>query len=198
MTMDRAGRQMSREAIMTAARRSLAIVLGGVAALAAVQHRSELVAAGAMLSRLQWRWVVMAAVAETASMVMFARLQRWLLRAGGVGVELAPMLGITLAGNAMAMSLPAGPAWSATWAFGQLRRRGANRTLAGWVILVAGALASFAVFVLVAVGSWVAGGRGPVAGLRWLAVLLAAIPVVAGVGYQTARRSPTLRRALAT
>lgn len=181
---------------MTLARRLLFVVLGGVAVLAAVQHHSELAAAGAMLSRLQWRWVALAVVAEIASMVVFARLQRWLLRAGGVDVKMAPMVGITLAGNAMAMSLPGGAAWSATWAFGQLRRRGANRTLAAWVVLVAGALASFAVFVLVAVGSWVAGGRGPVAGLRWLAGLLAAIPVVVALGWSLARRSPAFRSAL--
>jgi uncharacterized membrane protein YbhN (UPF0104 family) len=94
------------------------------------------------------------------------------------------------------MSLPGGAAWSATWAFAQLRRRGANRTLAAWVVLVAGALASFAVFVLVAVGSWVAGGRGPVAGLRWLAGVLAAIPVAVALGWSLARRRPTLRRGL--
>lgn len=181
---------------MTLARRLLFVVLGGVAVLAAVQHRSELAAAGAMLSRLEWRWVAVAVAAEIASMVVFARLQRWLLRAGGVDVELAPMVGITLAGNAMAMSLPGGAAWSATWAFGQLRRRGANRTLAAWVVLVAGALASFAVFVLVAVGSWVAGGRGPVAGLRWLAGVLAAIPVVVALGWSLARRSRTFGRVL--
>ncbi|HEX5265597.1 MAG TPA: hypothetical protein VFW24_02400, partial [Acidimicrobiales bacterium] len=73
---------MSREAAMTTARRLLAVALGGVAVLAAVQHRSELAAAGAMLSRLEWRWVAVAVAAEIASMVVFARLQRWLLRAG--------------------------------------------------------------------------------------------------------------------
>ena len=196
MTLAGTSRQTNRERIVTVARRLLAVALGAVALLAAVQHRSELATAGGMLSRLEWRWVAVAVGAEMASMVVFARLQRRLLRAGGVEMELAPMVGITLAGNAMAMSLPGGAAWSATWAFGQLRRRGANRTLAAWVILVAGALASFALFVLVAVGSWVAGGRGPVAGLRWVAALLAAIPVVAGVGYQLARRSTTFRRAL--
>ncbi|HEX5268448.1 MAG TPA: lysylphosphatidylglycerol synthase transmembrane domain-containing protein, partial [Acidimicrobiales bacterium] len=148
--------------------------------------------------RLEWRWVAVAVGAEIASMVVFARLQRRLLRAGGVEVELAPMVGITLAGNAMAMSLPGGAAWSATWAFGQLRRRGANRTLAAWVVLVAGALAGFAVFVLVAAGSWVAGGRGPVASLRWLAALLAAIPLVVAAGWSLARRNPTFRRGLGT
>ena len=183
---------------MTAVRRALAVVLGGVVILAVVQHRSELATAGATLSRLQWHWVAVAVLAEIASVVFFAGVQRWLLRAGGVDVDPAPMVGITLAANAIAMSVPGGAAWSATWAFGQLRRRGANRTLAAWVVLVAGALAGFSVFALVAVGSWSAGGRGPVAGLRWLAALLAAIPLVVALVYSTARRSPPFRRILGT
>jgi uncharacterized membrane protein YbhN (UPF0104 family) len=40
--MARPGRQITREAIMTAARRVMAVALGGMAVLAAVQHRSEL------------------------------------------------------------------------------------------------------------------------------------------------------------
>ena len=183
---------------MRTARRLVVLTLAAAAVLAAVEHRSELEEAGAMLGRLDGRWVVVAVAAEAVSMVVFALLQRRLLRAGGVEVDLAPMLGITLAGNAMAMSLPGGAAWSATWAFGQLRRRGAERALAAWVVLVAGALASFAVFVLVAVGSWVAGRSGPVAGLRWLAGLLAAIPVVLALACSLARRRPAIRRALAS
>jgi len=128
--------------------------------------------------------------------VVFARLQRWLLRAGGCDIGLGEMVEITLAGNALGTSLPGGAAWAATWAFGQLRRRGADRVLAGWVILVAGALSSFALFVLVAAGAFLAGSRGPVASLRWLAAALAAIPVVAGIGLVATRRSPGARRAV--
>jgi uncharacterized membrane protein YbhN (UPF0104 family) len=126
-------------------------------------------------------------------MVVFARLQRWLLRAGGVRMGLRSMLEITLAGNALGTTLPGGAAWSATWAFGQLRRRGADRVLSGWVILVAGALASFALFVLLAVGSFVAGSKGPVADLRPLAAVLAAIPVAVAIGAVLLARVPALR-----
>jgi hypothetical protein len=103
------------------------------------------------------------------------------------------MIEITLAGNAMGTTLPGGAAWSATWAFGQLRRRGADRVLSGWVILVAGALAAFALFVIVAVGSFVAGSKGPVADLRPLAAVLAAIPVAVAIGALLLARLPALR-----
>jgi putative heme transporter len=62
---------------------------------------------------------------------------------------------------------------------------------------VAGALASFALFVLVASGAWIAGSEGPVANLRWLAAALAAIPVVVAAGVVAARRSEAVNRAMA-
>ncbi|HXW77850.1 MAG TPA: lysylphosphatidylglycerol synthase transmembrane domain-containing protein, partial [Acidimicrobiales bacterium] len=160
------------------------------------EHRSEISHAGGMLSHLHVAWLLVAIAFEIASMAAFARLQRWLLRAGGVKVPFLPMLEITLAGNAMSTSLPGGAAWSATWAFEQLRRRGAEKILAGWVILVAGALSSFAVFVIVAGGAWVAGSHGPVSHLRWVAAALAAIPLLVAAGYVAARRSNRARQLL--
>jgi putative heme transporter len=165
-----------------------------LAAWGAYEHRSEISSAGHMLSRIHVLWLLVAIAAELASMIVFARLQRWLLRAGGVRVPLVPMVEITLAGNAMSTTLPGGAAWSATWSYEQLRRRGAQKVLAGWVILVAGALSSFAVFVILATGAWVAGSRGPVSSLRWLAAGLAAIPFVVAAGYMVARRNQRARQ----
>ena len=177
-------------------RRALAVALLAVAGYEAYQRHTEIASAAHLVTHLGPAWLVLAVAAEAASMVVFARLQRWLLRAGGVEIGLGEMVEITLAGNALGTSLPGGAAWAATWAFGQLRRRGADRVLAGWVILVAGALASFAVFVLVASGSFIAGSKGPVASLRPLAAALASIPVLAGLGLAASRRSPAVRRAL--
>jgi hypothetical protein len=73
--------------------------------------------------------------------------------------------------------------------FRRLRGHGADRPLAGWVVLVAGALGSFALFLVVAGGIEIAGGRGPVAHLRPVAAGLAAIPVVGGGLVLLGRRS---------
>ncbi|HET6793736.1 MAG TPA: YbhN family protein, partial [Acidimicrobiales bacterium] len=173
-------------------RHGLTVALLVAAVVVLVGRRHQLVEAGRMLGHLNLAWLGVALVLEGASMVVFARLQWWLLRAGGVTIGLGTMVEITLAGNAMGTSLPGGAAWSASWAYGQLRRRGADRVLAGWVILVAGALGSFALFVVVAAGAFVAGSRGPVAGLRPVAAALAAIPVAAGVLALVARRSPAV------
>ena len=109
------------------------------------QKRSELASAAGKLGEVRVGWLVVAVAAEIASMVAFGGLHRWLLRAGGVDVSLVSMVEIVMAGNALSSSLPGGAAWSATWSFGQLRRRGADRVLAAWVVVVSGVLATLAV-----------------------------------------------------
>lgn len=166
----------------------VALIGGGVFGLYAERHQVD--AAAALLDEARWQWLLAAAGAELSSFVVFARLQRWLLRAGGAELRLGTMVEITLAGNALAVTLPGGAAWSASFAFEQLRRRGAERVLAVWVLLAAGALSSFALFVLLVAGIEWAGGRGPVASLRIPALVLAGIPVAAGVALVAARRIP--------
>ena len=176
------------------ARRVAGAVLLGVAAAFAYQRRHELAQAVQLLGHLRISGLFVAIAFEAASMVAFARLQRWLLHEGGVEVGLVPMVQITLAGNALSTSLPGGAAWAAAWAFGQLRRRGADRVLAGWVVLVAGALASYALFMLLVIGSLVAGSQGPAASARIVLVALAALPFVV-VGFAlAARRWPIIDR----
>jgi len=177
-------------------RRVVIVAVVMLALVGAYGHRHDLDKAIHLLGHLHWGWLAIAIAFEVASLVAFARLQRWLLRAGAVHVDLITMIEITLAGNALAMSLPGGAAWSATWAFGQLRRRGADRLLAGWVVLVAGALASFALFLLLVAGALVAGSHGPVASLRLLGVSLAAIPVAAAAVTVAARRFAAVRSVL--
>jgi hypothetical protein len=149
-----------------------------VAVVAGASRSHDLAAAGHSLIHVRWALLLVALGLEAASMVIFARIQQLLLRAGNVDVGLGPMTAITLAANALALTLPGGVAWGATWVFRRLRRHGADRLLAGWVVLVAGALGSFALFLVIAGGIEIAGARGPVAHLRPVAAGLAAIPVV--------------------
>ena len=174
------------------ARRVFGAALLGVGVALAYGRRHELRQAIDLLGQLRISGLVVALALEAASLVAFARLQRWLLHQGGVDVGLVPMVQITLAGNALAMSLPGGAAWAAAWAFGQLRRRGADRVLAGWVVLVAGALASYVLFMLLVVGALIAGGRGPVASVRPLLIALACIPFVVIGLVIAAKRWPVI------
>jgi uncharacterized protein (TIRG00374 family) len=180
---------------VTWVRRVLALVILIAAAVAASTQTKQLERGASELTHMRWGWLVVAITFELASLVVFARLQRWLLHAGGVRLGFGALFEITLAGNSLAVTLPGGAVWAAAFAFEQLRRRGADRVLAEWVILVAGALSSFALFCILASGVWVAGSQGPVASLRWLAVALAAIPVLAGMVALAVRYSSWARRA---
>ncbi len=171
-------------------RRGITVALVGAAAWFLAQRGTELGAALDHLRRVDWRLIGLAVVFEAGSTAVFARMQRLLVRAGGVDLSLRTAVEITLAGNAIAATLPGGVAFAASWAFGQLSRRGVGRFLRIWVFLVAGALSSFALFVVVAVGIEVAGNRGPVADLRWAAVSLAAIPVVLVLAVAARRSRP--------
>jgi putative heme transporter len=160
-------------------RLAITVIVLGVAAYFLVGRAGELKAAGHLLARMSWSWIGLAVLAEAASMVAFAGMQRLLLRAGGVRLRFGTLVEITLAGNALATTLPGGVAWAASWAFGQFKRRGVEPFLRVWVFLVAGAVSSFALFVVVFAGIELAGSHGPLSSLRWLALALASVPVVA-------------------
>lgn len=180
-------------------RRGAVLAVVVLAVVAGVGRSHDLAAAGHSLAHVRWGLLLVALGLEAVSMVVFARIQQRLLRAGNVDVGLGPMTAITLAGNAIALTLPGGVAWGATWVFRRLRRHGADRLVAGWVVLVAGALGSFALFLVVAAGIEIAGDRGPVADLRGPAAALTAIPVlVAGavLVWRRSRRARTMGRAV--
>lgn len=171
---------------------SVGLLVVGV--LAAWSRRGQIDEAFRRIGHPAWGWLAVAALTQASSMVAFARLQRWLLRCGGIRVRLRDMVEITLAGNALSTSIPGGAAWAAGWIWGQLRRRSVDRVLAGWVVLVAGALSSFALFLFVVAGAFLAGSRGPVAPLRWVGVALLALAAVLIGAVVALARSEGLQR----
>jgi len=157
-------------------------ILGGGAAVLADKHQ-EVTEALHLLRHLRWGWVLGAAVLEALSLGPFARLQRWLFRAGGVTLGFWSTIWVTLAGNALGTSLPGGPVWSVAWMFRQFRRRGADRPLTAWALFMAGLLSGVVLFLILVVGLWMVGGRGPLNVLRWpaLGVTAGGAVVLAGV-----------------
>jgi uncharacterized protein (TIRG00374 family) len=145
-------------------------------------RRNELSGAGAILGHLHPPWVAAAVLAEFGSLAAYAQLQRRLLRSAGVTIGAAPMLGITVAGNAIQNSLPAGQAWSAVFAFRELRRRGAESVPVGWTMVMASVLSDVSLVVLGLVGVILAQRQAAgldiieeVAGLGLLAVVVAGL-----------------------
>jgi uncharacterized membrane protein YbhN (UPF0104 family) len=174
-------------------RRGGVVAVLALAVVASAGRSRDLGAAGHSLLHVRWGFLIVALALEAASIVVFARIQQRLLRAGNVEVGLGPMTAISLAANALALTLPGGVAWGATWVFRRLRRHGADRVLAGWVVLVAGALGSFALFLVVAAGIELAGDQGPVAHMRAATAVLAAVPVVVSGGVLLGRHSARAR-----
>jgi putative heme transporter len=83
-------------------------------------------------------WLVVAAVAEIISMAMFARQQRRLLHAFGVQMSRHRSLALAYSRSALAISMPAGSAVSAAYAFRWFRVDGASRSIAVSVMILSG------------------------------------------------------------
>ncbi len=88
-------------------------------------------------------WLALAVAAQLASIEMFARQQRSLLRAFGVSLSAGRSRAITYARTAISVTMPAGSVVSAGFAFAQWRARGATRGVATAVMVLSG-IASFA------------------------------------------------------
>lgn len=102
-------------------------------------------------------WFAVAIAAEIVSMAMFARQQRRLLTAFGVHMTRHRSLALSYSRSAIAISLPAGSAISAAYAFKQFRTGGASRTTAVTVMVLSGLLSFGALFLLYATGAIAAG-----------------------------------------
>jgi uncharacterized protein (TIRG00374 family) len=102
-------------------------------------------------------WFAVAVAAEFVSMGMFARQQRRLLTAFDVHMTRHHALALSFSRSAIAISLPAGSAISAAYAFRQFRTSGASRTTAATVMVLSGLLSFAALFLLYATGALAAG-----------------------------------------
>ncbi|WP_238545352.1 MULTISPECIES: lysylphosphatidylglycerol synthase transmembrane domain-containing protein [Streptomyces] len=131
------------------------------AAVVAVFRRRELAEAYHLIARVRLPELAVSVGFEALSIVCFAAVQRWLLRAGGVRWGMRRMTAIAAAANAVAGALPGGAAFSAAWVFRQLSRRGVEQVLAAAVLVAGGALAVLSLFVLLVIGSLAAGSAGP-------------------------------------
>ena len=122
-------------------------------------------------------------------MAMFARMQRRLLRAGGLRLAIGSMIAITYAGNAISVSLPlAGPGLGTAFTFRQFSAHGATRTAAAWVLAVGGILSAVTFALVASVGAIVSGTPAAiVAGV--LGAVVTVVPLGAAIA---ALRRPRL------
>ncbi|MFB9838980.1 lysylphosphatidylglycerol synthase transmembrane domain-containing protein [Actinoallomurus acaciae] len=175
------------------------VVMAGTVVVCLVVFRDDLPDPEAM-----WRvtlhagpgWLACAVVAQVASMSMFARVQRRLLRAGGVRMSLPRALRMTYAGNALSTTLPAGPAISVAFNFRQYRRAGAAPRLATSVVMLGGVIMTSA-YAAVGVAALVAAPSSRALAVAGLVLLAAGIGLCALVAWRHGASLARLARRLA-
>ena len=171
---------VSRRTVWLAARVLLFGALGYLLVQVVLANSAELSGAAGYLENANWGWIGLAAGAEAISYFNFTLLQHRLLAAGGLRMHLTPLAAMSLAGGAIANSLPGGGAFATVFAYRQFRHRGADEALTTWTIMAFTALTSLALALLAIVGLLVAGSDSGVGGLWLLIALLVTVPL-AGV-----------------
>ncbi|NJC73493.1 flippase-like domain-containing protein [Planosporangium thailandense] len=133
-------------------RRWLRVALATVAVVAAAAAlRSRLPQPHQVVAAVrsaQPAWLLLGSVAEGVSMSMFARQQMWLLRGFGVSTTIWRALAVSYSRSAIAISMPAGSAVSAGFAFRAFRQWGASREVAGTVMVLSGLLSALGLGLL--------------------------------------------------
>jgi uncharacterized protein (TIRG00374 family) len=175
-------RKRRRKRLNSWLRYVIGAALGAAALWAVSGQRGELQGAANELSRLNAGWLSVAVVSEFVSFVAFARMQRRLLRAGGVGIGRRRVLGLTVAASAIASSIPAGPAVATVYAYRQYRRAGADESIAGWGLIATLLCSALGLTIVAAAGVLMAERQGAALDLVWvtatvLVIVLAAMAV---------------------
>lgn len=111
------------------------LLLAALAFMLLAGRAKELSGASTKLAHSDWRWFLLALLAEALSFASYAILQRRLLQSSGTKVRFAPLFWLTMATTAIANSLPGEPAFSSAYRFQQYRRNGADTAGASWVVL---------------------------------------------------------------
>jgi putative heme transporter len=164
---------------MTRARAVRVAVLALVGLVALITLHERLPGPGQVMAAFgdahPW-YLVLAAVAELASMRHFALQQRRLLAGFGVGMSIPRAVAVTMSRSAIASSLPAGSAISAAYAFRQFRTAGATREAASGVTVLSGVLSAVALVLSYLAVLWLPADNMPTV-LFVVAILAAAMLV---------------------
>jgi putative heme transporter len=139
----------------------------------------------AALRQAQLGWVVVAVVAEAASMDLFARLRRRLLAAAGVRVRMRDALAAVYVANSVHLTLPGGAAFSTAYTYRWLREREAGAVTGTWVLVAGGLIATSSLAALALAGSLLVGAS---AGVPALAVDVVSVVALVAAGHALRRR----------
>ncbi len=133
MTVSVPARRRRRRVLVV--RYLLGLALGALVLFLLLARRGEFAGASHRLAHLEAWWALAALALETFSLAAYAALQRVVLRASGARVGFAGLFAVTVANDAVALSVPGEPAFSGVFRYRQYRRRGASVAGAGWTVL---------------------------------------------------------------
>ena len=176
------------------ARYLIGIAVGIVVLVLLVGKRGELSAAVGQLGQVSVAWLACAIGAEALSLWGYGYLQHRVLRLAGTAVQVRALFALSLANDAIALTVPGEPAVSSAYRYRYYRRRGASAEAAGWTIftiLLAQAVAMALLLLLGVAVAIAAGARGA----RGAAIV--GLVIVLGAGAVLVRRDLVLRIAAA-
>jgi len=145
------------------------------------------------LGRIHVVWLVPAVLLAAVSMLAAAMLQRRVLRAAGVQLPLSSMAAITIAGNAVSVTLPlAGSTAGTAFTYHQLKQHGVDLPSAGWALAMSGIVSTSVLAIVLGVGA-TATGDGMTSILGPLTIVAGVLPMAALVA---SFRWPAVRESL--
>jgi putative heme transporter len=163
--------------------RRWAPVVACVVLLGMAVHAEEPMIAESLRSFAHLRWwpAALAVAAETASMVALGLMERRILILAGLRLPVGRSVAIAYASNALSASLPVIGSGAATaFTYRRLVSQGATPTLAGWALVLAGAVSNAAFVLIISIGAVVSGNLAAIwAGGAGILLTFAVIGVAA-------------------
>ena len=186
VTVEGVVRETRRIAAGRVARIVGAVVVVAALAVGCVWIAPTIHAAGAALASADVLWVVLAITFEAASILAFALLHHRLLRAATVHVRFRAVVLVTLAANALHLTVPGGAALSTAYTFRKRRSWGASGPITTWTMVAGGVAASLALAGIAVGSALVVNGRATTLGPQVLQ--LAGIVALGAVIVVVSRR----------
>jgi putative heme transporter len=169
---------------------ALVASLAAIAAISSIQWPQLAASFMRDVARLNSAWVLPALALAAISMLTAALEQRRVLRAGGLSLPVRSMVAITLAGNAVSVTLPlAGSTAGTAFTFMQLKKRGADVPSTAWALTISGIISTAVLALVLGIGAGVT-GDGSTSVVGAVAVLLGIVPLAI---LLISFRSPTVR-----
>jgi uncharacterized protein (TIRG00374 family) len=175
----------------TVVRYVLGVVLGIAVLVLLFGERGDLVAARHEFHHLAIGWIAAAVLAEGTSLAAFGYLQHRVLGLAGTRIALPGLVVLSLANEAIANTVPGGPALSCFYRYRYYRQRGASEASSGWTVftvLIAQAI-SMSLFLLLGVLVALLAS----ASIRSAGVAAVGLVVIVGGGAVLVRRDLVLR-----